>query len=199
MAFSFLEIISLSFLLIPGFIGLRIFLHISKLNRSYGQYENIIYGLLLGGFILSISVLTSTFLGFALPTSLNSATVVPLSALFLYQVLLSGVAGFIGGALFDKYFRKNYSKVRLPIWENVLTNTQNPKYIRVIKNNGDEIFGAVKSFGSTFNKDLLLEYPQIRERNSNEEITQKNNKEGLLYIPEDKYDRFYIDSEIDLE
>ena len=197
MVLSFLEIILLSFLLIPGFV--RLILYLGKLDRSYRKYDSIIYGLLLGGTAFSLSIIIATSLGYTLPTQVNLESIGFLAPFFLLEMSLSVFLGILGGFSIDRFIRKNYDKVNVPIWENVLTGTKNPKRVRIITEDNREIFGEIRSFGnSPLNKDLLVDYPQIRERNSEGKIVNRINKEGSLYLPEEKYRRIYIDSDIDL-
>jgi hypothetical protein len=168
--FGLPDAVAVFFLLLPGFVLFRLFLHQGRIASDHDEFEKTYWSVIASVVaILLFSLVSIVATGENPVTDLLSAlygeTVGSgVIGFYLVVVLVAVVVGTVSGTVYHRYINQKYNltKTLEETWEFLNKEATRPIIVHVVTDDGKEILGKVRHAGEE--KGLLLRYPKRNDR-----------------------------------
>jgi hypothetical protein len=160
-------------ILVPGFLSYKISRRFGRVTVPTDRFDKIIYTVIGSGTSFSLLVLIYAHQTDSTIQDLteNSFGVIELSLGYLFMLLVaSGIGAIIGGVI-NYGFNRGEDVRSKTAWQIVSENKEEPAQVRVVMNNGREIWGEILiSDSEPHGQDLFIKYPIKVVRNNEGEV-----------------------------
>lgn len=195
---SFSVIYALAFLL-PGFITYKLAKYFGPVVSSDDQFDKGIYTVGGSGLTLVSGLLLFHLLTLDFHIRIEGAYA-PLEIGLIYVLaLVSSVGlGFVSGEAIDRFVHKDLDVRGPPVWDLQSENREEPAQVRVVMENGNEIWGEIYVDDSAIQgSDLILRWPQQLIRREGK-IWKRIDLDKYVYLSGDQISEIYYETELDV-
>lgn len=196
-----IEIIFAVFLFTPGFVALKSAKHFGKITKKYDRFDKTFYTLIISG--------TSTFLiilFYSYAENIPLRTIVSnpftIGEIVLGYFAIFGLAVFGGvsfGLYLDKWKYRGEENRKDDTWRLVFDGKEDPAEVRVVTNEGSELYGYVYiNDTEPHGQDILLRWPQTIIRNEDGTISDKVSIGDYVFVSEAEISHIFFETEINI-
>lgn len=182
------NLVLLLLLLLPGLLGLKLFLYRADRIGGHSRLDAIVYSA--GISLLSLLILYGVYAGYlrSLPdfADIQFSSLPFIIGLYLGHIGISAILGELSGRVANQCFSNGRDKTRKEIWDYTFDDIYSNSRVRVFTSDNSEIEGTIVRAGQPVQaRDLILASPYRLLNTGNDDEKTAVSLGDYVYIHED--------------
>ena len=188
-------------ILVPGFLSYKIARKIGRVTTPVDRFDKIIYTVIGSGTSFSLVTLIYAYQASSTISNLtdNSFSIIELGLGYLSMLLISSLIGTLIGVIINSGLNHGEDIRINTAWQIISESKREPAKVRVIMNNGCEIWGEIRiSDSEPHGQDLFIKYPMKIVRDDDGEIKNEVKIGEYAFLYQSDVSHVYFETEVEI-